>query len=222
MILCGFIPMSDLCHITHSHLIHCVLKMMIRAALKWISVCIVVICIDWFKSYSIRIKGVNVQSFVVFILRSNTGLLAWCLLPCMLKSKKKDMMSRTLAGGGICMGGKTLQPGESESRGETGKLAVLHSPLTVSGSLCEADAAGFLFFLLPVLLRWMAGGFQQTIWSLKACVTVMHHRVGGWWFCLVILQINTRFWCVALMGIASYQWVMVCLAAHGHRGSIAG
>lgn len=122
MILCGFIPMSDLCHITHSHLIHCVLKMLIRAALKLISVCIVVICIDWFKSYSIRIKGVNVQSFVVFILRSNTGLLAWCLLPCMLKSKKKDMMSRTLAGGGICMGGKTLQPRESESRGETGKL----------------------------------------------------------------------------------------------------
>lgn len=66
----------------------------------------------------------------------------------MLKSKKKDMMSRTLAGVGICMGGKTLQPGESESRGETGKLAVLHSPLTVSGSLCEADAAGFLFFFV--------------------------------------------------------------------------
>lgn len=68
------------------------------------------------------------------------------------------MMSRTPAGGGVwgvegglCMAvGVTLRqfcPGRSESGGEPGKLAGLHSALTASGALCEADAARFLFFL---------------------------------------------------------------------------
>lgn len=49
----------------------------------------------------------------------------------------------------------TVSPGESESGGETAKLAVLHSPLTVSGSLCETDAAGFLFFASPAEKKGM-------------------------------------------------------------------
>lgn len=111
------------------------------------------------------------------------------------------------------------------------KLAKFSSPLTVSGSVCEADAAGFLFFS-PVPLSWMAGrgsigqfgawsdnkGVSLGVW--QPCLEV-RHRLGDWWFCLVILQINTESWCAALMGIACYQWVMVCSAAHGDWGSMA-
>lgn len=97
----------------------------------------------------------------------------------------------------------------------------------------EADAAGFLFSCQScwdgcwggkrgASSRWFGSGNQMNnlgVW--QTCLGV-RHRLGDGWFCLVILQINTGPWCVALMGIASYQWVMVCLAAHGDWGSTAG
>lgn len=61
--------------------------------------------------------------------------------------------------------------------------------------------------------------YSLGVW--QSCLGVCH-RLGDWLFCLVISQINSESWCVALMGIASYQWVMVCSAAHGDWGSMAG
>lgn len=159
---------------------------------------------------------------MVFILRFNDGLLAWSLLLCPLKSKKKAMMSRTLAGGGFCASNSL--PLRRIKVGQNLASQLPQFPLTMSGPLHKCDAAGFLFvFFLAspaeMDVRELPADDLECVW--QSCLGV-HHRMGDWSFCLVILQINRWLSCVVLMGIASCQRVMVCLAAHGDWGNIAG
>lgn len=143
--------------------------------------------------------------------------------------QKEGMMNRTLAGKGICTGGHVLNScarGEWEwGRNWQGSCSILHWQCPVL-CVCERLTPQVSLFLASPAEMDGRGGHQPDnlqVWSGNQMDNLgVWHRLGDRWFGLVILQINTASWCVAVMGIARYQWVMVCLAAHGDWGSTAG